>query len=43
VSDLPHVEQSFLAAVDRAMQARFLPETARMGCDRLPIRFTGRD
>lgn len=37
------VEQSFLSAVDRAMQRTLLPATARMGCDRLPIRLAGRD
>jgi hypothetical protein len=42
-ADLPHVERSFLAAVDAALRAQYLPDTARMGCERLPIRFTGRE
>jgi exosortase len=37
---LGEVEQSFLDAVDRAMTQHILPPTARMGCERLPIRVT---
>lgn len=35
---LGDLEQSFLAAVDRTMVERILPPTARIGCERLPIR-----
>jgi hypothetical protein len=36
--ELQPVERDFLVAVDAVLQRDHLPATARMGCDRLPIR-----
>jgi hypothetical protein len=35
--ELPAVEKDFLVAVDAVLQRDYLPPTARIGCDRLPI------
>jgi hypothetical protein len=42
-ADATAVEKSFLPAVDAALQHALLPPNARIGCERLPIRFTGND